>query len=387
MRTDGENQLVEVPIDQIKPGWVVDKDIFLGTTKLVAAGVRISPGVLFSLRQRNIEKVTISIESELAGCDPPEPNGKVEGPLKESASLIYANHQIIPALTQELVDAATAQLTLFYNVAARDDKLEIEEFRPLVSRIVNSYVSNRRGAAKMLVLEELDQYTLWHSVNTSLLYAMVAQDWFSNQAELEEAVLTAMLHDVGKARVGQEILNKPGPLTDEEWVVVRNHPIWSHEILESSGVAQALLPIPRSHHERLDGTGYPDGLKGLEISRHARLAAVCDIYDALTTPRAYKQKMDFASAVDLLFQSSGDYLDAEIVHHFILKLGRYPVGTFVNLSSGEVAVVVRTNPSAISRPVVSRVVTNDGEMLTEPEEMDLRQRRDIQIVGVVDTSP
>jgi HD-GYP domain-containing protein (c-di-GMP phosphodiesterase class II) len=161
------------------------------------------------------------------------------------------------------------------------------------------------------------------------------------------------------------------------------HTIWSAELLTDVGASPDVISVARSHHERLDGRGYPDGLTADQLTRWAKLATVCDVYDALTTKRSYKHKMDFAKAIDIIVQDCGKAFDANIANAFIRKIGRYPVGSFVWLSTGEAAIVISVTESAVSRPIVSRVLNADLTMREESERLDLREHPEMHITGLV----
>jgi HD-GYP domain-containing protein (c-di-GMP phosphodiesterase class II) len=192
-----------------------------------------------------------------------------------------------------------------------------------------------------------------------------------------------VLHDIGKARVGAAIINKEGPLDAGEWAIMHQHTLWSAEMLADAGAAQPAISIARWHHEKVDGSGYPDGISGEQLDCYAHLAAVCDVYDALTTRRSYKMKMDFARAIDIIIRSCGKHFDPGIAHQFIRRVGRYPVGTFVKLNTGDAAVVLRANDGAINRPVVSRVIDANGAERVDAEELDLSKDLTRHIVEII----
>ncbi|MCH7471656.1 HD-GYP domain-containing protein [bacterium] len=380
-----KRETVRVAVDRIKPGWVADHDIFLGTQLLIAKGTSITAAILRSLKSRNIDHVDVKEDSVLAESRAPAQADAFTEVLASTRE-IYSAHKVEQAVPEEFIDKATDELEHYFDEIEMGQKVEVDTFRPLVRQMVGHFTKNPSGAVKLLDLDSFDRYTYRHSLNVGLLYMLVVQDWCDTEDELHDLVLGAVLHDLGKIRVGTKIINKQGKLTEAEMTVIRMHPVWSVEMLEGSGVTKEAISIARSHHERLDGKGYPDGLKGGEIDRYARLAAVCDVYDALTSTRSYKRKMEFAVAIDLIVRSCGDHFDPDIANMFISRLGRYPVGSIVRLSSGEAAVVLRINEHAISRPVVSRVSDADGSARDEAEELDLSEREDIHITGVV-TAP
>ena len=372
-----------VGLDNVRPGWIADRDIFHKGMLLVAAGVEVTPGILQSLKNRGISEVEIQADSELADYSARPRDADPLADLLLMSKVIYRKHNLQLAIPEEVLEEATDQMESFFTEIELGQALDADEARSTVRRMVKLFTERSHMAVKLLDIDRFDRYTYRHSLNVGLLFLVLGSTWAEDDEHLEDMAFGAVLHDLGKARVGPAVINKPGALDDEEWALMRQHTVWSEEMLEDSGGDTAARAIARSHHERLDGSGYPDRLQGNDIDVHARAAAICDVYDALTSKRSYKQKMDFAKAIDIIIRGSGVHFDPDLVHMFIRKVGRYPAGSFVRLSTGEVAVVLRVNESAISRPVVSRVLNVDGESREYPEELDLSERMDIFVTGVV----
>jgi HD-GYP domain-containing protein (c-di-GMP phosphodiesterase class II) len=372
---------VKVPVSSLRPGWVADRDIRLGADLLIAAGVAVTPGMLIQLKQRQIEHVQVHPQSELAYQSSESGTDDLTS-LLASAHHLLEVHGVREAISRDKLDKAVNQIQSFFKVIELGQPVDFEEMRETVASLVDQFLANAHLAVKLLDLDSHDRYTYRHSINTGLLYLLVAKDWL-NYDELCDVVFGAILHDLGKARIDVNIINKAGPLDDAEWALMRMHPLWSYEQLRDSGASTAAMSVARSHHERLDGKGYPDQLAGDQIDRYARLAAICDVYDALTTKRSYKRKLDFAFAIDVIIQGCGIHFDHGIVNSFIRRIGRYPVGSFVRLSTGEIAIVVRTNEHAVNRPVVSRVLEKDGTIRSAGEALDLSSRTEFHIAGVV----
>jgi putative nucleotidyltransferase with HDIG domain len=231
---------------------------------------------------------------------------------------------------------------------------DIGATRPIVAGIVDSVL--RRKAA-MLCLGHLklkDDYTFMHSISVCALAAAMAHELGLDLAACRSAGLAALLHDVGKSRVPLELLNKPGALADAEWALVRDHPKLGHDLLQEARIAEAeVLDVCLHHHERVDGTGYPHRLLGEAISPLARIVAVCDVFDAMTSERPYKPAWDPAQALKEMAKGSG-HLDRGMLAVFVRVVGIYPVGSMVRLASGRLAVVV-DNPGTDPRTPAVRV--------------------------------
>jgi len=392
---------VTVAVEDLTPGGTVDSDIFSqDMSLLVASGVTLTMGIISSFKRRGITHVQVSANSEMAQLAVPaaRPTAPPPAPVAPSATEteqdrfehllertaeVYETHGLEQAIPAEALENATDQMEEFFCEIELGKEVQMDAIREMSNQLVTVFTARANLAVKLLDLDRFDRYTYRHSINVGMLYMLIASEWVDDQETLEDLVFGAMLHDIGKAKVGAEIINKPGKLDATEWNKMQNHPVWSAEMLEAAGASPVAVAIARSHHEKLDGNGYPDKLKGDQLDRFVLLAAICDVYDALTTKRSYKSKMDFGRAMDIILQGCGTHFHPATANEFIRRVGRYPVGCFVKLSSNEVAVVLRVNENAISRPVVSRVLNSDGSERAEGEELDLSHRSDLFITELV----
>ncbi len=382
--SDSAGKKVRIPIDMLAVGWVCDHDLYSGYNLLLAKGTIIDQQILLLLKRRNITHIEISPNSELAAFlqDETEEHDPLFD-LLYSAAEVYLEHNVMSAVPERVLKDAADHLETFFVQFENGELIDVNELRPVVNQLVAEFIARPQFAIKLLDLDFSDKYTYYHSINVSLLYMLVAQDWCKSEDQLCDLAFGAVLHDIGKAKVGSRILNKPTPLTDEEWAIMRKHPVWAAQMLADADCSLEVMSIAMSHHERLDGSGYPYGLKGKDIDRYARLAGVCDMYDAATTSTFYRKKQNFALAVDDIIKACGTIFDPDIAHHFIQRIGLYPLGTFVRVSTGEVAVVLRHNPHAFSRPVVSRVMDTNGNRINHREELDLSRTDGMYVTGVI----
>ena len=192
---------------------------------------------------------------------------------------------------------------------------------------------------------------------------------------IEELATGALLHDMGKIKIPDAILNKPGRYSDEEFKVMQNHARFSKEILEDAGLTGIAVDIAGMHHERLDGKGYPFGKKGDEISQYVRMASIVDVYDALTAERVYKAGMEPIKAFKILKQGCPDSFDGALLNKFIQCIGIHPVGTLVKLSSQKVGLVTQSNPATPLKPVVKTFFNAKHGHYTEVKDVDLSNKR------------
>ena len=235
-------------------------------------------------------------------------------------------------------------------------------------------------------VRDADEYTYIHSLNVALLSGYLANILHPGDRELVEAMtFGGLLHDLGKARVSQEILNKPGKLTPEEFEMIKNHSIQGMILAVASGVEdKRILSIIRNHHERWSGDGYPDGLKENRISFHARIASVADVFDALTAKRVYKDPIRSREAVTMIIESSGKSFDSAIVRALLVSVGLYPPGTVVELSDGSVGVVTGARSSDIYLPQVTLTADSEGKIPGEHRLIDLALQKELFVRRALD---
>jgi len=228
-----------------------------------------------------------------------------------------------------------------FSEARMGKAVDVGNAKEMVEEIADSVMRNPGALIGLARLKTKDDYTYMHSVAVCALMVSLAKQLGLSDEETREAGLAGLLHDIGKMMIPAEILNKPGKLTDDEFVAVKEHPVAGHKmLLESSGVSPVALDVCLHHHEKVDGTGYPFGLKGDQISLLARMGAVCDVYDAITSNRPYKQGWCPAESIRKMAEWSKGHFDEKIFQAFVKSIGIYPVGTLVRLESGRLGVVV-----------------------------------------------
>ena len=231
--------------------------------------------------------------------------------------------------------------------------IELPSVEPVVQNITDSILRNAGALIGLLKIKDRDDYTFLHSVSVCALMVAFCQSTGMDAEMIRQAGLGGLLHDTGKALISDEILNKPGRLTDEEFEIIKRHPSDGYEILlKTPHIGPIPLDITLHHHERRDGTGYPDKLAGDDISTLAQMAAIVDVYDAITSDRSYHKGMPAAEALRKIFEWSKHHFNPEHVHAFIRCVGIYPVGTLVMLESGRIGVVMEPHESNLLAPKV-----------------------------------
>jgi len=225
-------------------------------------------------------------------------------------------------------------------------------------------------------LKERDDYTYMHSVAVCALMVSLSRQLGLDDAQTREAGLGGLVHDLGKSAIPLAILNKPGKLTDNEFAAVRNHPEAGHRLLiEGRGAGEIPLDICLHHHEKVDGTGYPHRLAGDDITHFAKMGAVCDVYDAITSDRPYKAGWDSAVAIRKMNEWSSGHFATEIFQAFVKTVGIYPIGSLVRLESGLLAVVVDVTEGTLLTPQVKTFYCTRRRARIAPRLLDLAEAK------------
>jgi HD-GYP domain-containing protein (c-di-GMP phosphodiesterase class II) len=271
---------------------------------------------------------------------------------------------------------STAAVASMFNEARLGHALDAENCRPLVAEISESVYRNPGALVSLARLKSADEYSYMHSVAVCALMVSLGRTLGLNEAQCREAGLAGLLHDMGKAVMPLSILNKPGKLSDEEFAIIRTHPERGHALLlEGRGASDAVLDVCLHHHEKVDGSGYPQRLSGGAFTLVARMGSVCDVYDAITSNRPYKAGWDPAESIARMASWQGHF-DPAVFSAFVRSLGIYPTGSLVRLASGRLAVVVEQNPQALTAPLVRVFFSTNAQMPIATERLDLARSTD-----------
>lgn len=252
------------------------------------------------------------------------------------------------------------------------EPIDITPLAAVAEEMVDTMFTHGDAMLCLARIRAKDTYLMEHSMNVAILLANFGRYLGLDRSVLKELTLGGLLHDVGKIMTPDEVLNKPGKLTDEEFGVMRQHVVHSYDILSNTaGITPTMLEVAANHHERLDGTGYPQRLKGDQLSLYTRMSGIVDVYDAVTADRVYKQGMQPTQAFRILLKGINQHFDAELVTKFIKCMGVYPVGTLVQLSNQRLAVVMQRNEQQPLKPMVKVIYHATQRHYLEVQWLDL----------------
>lgn len=300
----------------------------------------------------------------------------------ERAEALLQGAILVPAAPATMLDevkralgicerSRTAVISMFTDVRM-GNAVDLDRANGLVDEMAQSIVRHPSALLSLVRLKNADEYTYMHSVAVCALMIALARQLSLPEEQVSEAGLAGLLHDVGKMSIADAILNKPDRLTDEEFAKMRFHPIYGAKILLANQPAASALvyDVCLHHHEKYDGSGYPKKLKGEQISLFARMAAVCDVYDAITSDRPYKKGWGPSDSLQRMAQWQGHF-DPKIFQAFVRTVGIYPVGSLLRLSSGRLAVVVEQNEQALLKPKVKVFFSSKSKVPIEQTTIDL----------------
>lgn len=263
--------------------------------------------------------------------------------------------------------------TIFHN-ARFGKKLVICDISESVNEMIGEIVKSNNILARLRQIEEDDDYTYKHSLHVCMLATMIGKWLGYSEVELKQLSLAGLFHDIGKVKIPDNILNKPGKLTESEYDLVKNHTIFGYNLLnETVGISKNVAIGALQHHEREDGSGYPLGLSSKEIHEFAKIIAVCDIYNAMTTERVYKEKQSPFLVAEQIFSESFSTLNPRIANVFVNNISKFYVGNIVKLNSGEIGEIVYIHRQMPTRPIVK----------VESRFIDLLTNRDYYVADVI----
>jgi HD-GYP domain-containing protein (c-di-GMP phosphodiesterase class II) len=340
-----------------------------------------NPADLDKLRASGVNECVIDtargldVEAEPVAAPPAAPAPPPPRVLPDRAVPRCSSLEEETAIATRLCAQARHSVSALFDEARMGRALDVDGCAPLVEEIATSMQRNAGAMLGLVRLKAHDDYTFMHSVAVCTLMVVLSRRMGLDETQVREAGVAGLVHDIGKAKIPLEVLNKPGKLAPAEYQLIKRHPRLGHDMLLEGGMASPMaLDVCLHHHERPDGQGYPEGLSGEAFSPLARMAAVCDVYDAITSNRPYKEGWLPADSIAKMadWTRAGKF-DAGVFRAFIDCVGIYPVGSLVRLGSERLAVVVEHNPEAQVTPRVKVFYSLRSQMTQPAETLDLSQ--------------
>ncbi len=332
------------------------------------------------LKRRGIKEVYIDTERGLDEEDAvsqQEVENQNQDKLNKAGELTMASAGTV-SVAEELFKASKLQNQakgLMTNVLS-DIKfgkpLETEGFDDLAEGMIDSVVRNHNALACLGRIRKKDNYLMEHSINLAVLMGIFAKAMQIDRETMHHAMVGALLHDIGKIMVPDNILHKPGKLNDDEFSRMKQHVMFSRDLLQKTpGIHPLTIDVAAQHHERMDGSGYPEGLTGCQICREGKMVAITDVYDAITADRCYHKGLAPTAALKKLLEWSGTHFEEKLVHKFIRSMGIYPVGSLVLMESGRLAVVIEASEKDSSRPIIKIIYNTKSKQYLPVQTLDL----------------
>lgn len=258
-------------------------------------------------------------------------------------------------------------------------------FRGIMDLLIQDLSENKDAMIMLTNISIMDNYLYRHSLNVCVYAVMLGMAFGYTRDELMTLGLGALLHDVGKTQIPLELLRKKERLSEAEFERIKKHTVFGFQFLkEEPNIPLLAAHCAFQHHERLDGSGYPRGLKGAEIHEFARWIGLVDSYDAMTTHRVYRGAMLPHQAMEILFTGTGTLYEKRMIELFRDKIAIYPLGLTVTLNTGETGIVVDLNANVPQRPIIRLIQDAEGGAMAAPEDIDLSKRLSLMITGVGD---
>jgi putative nucleotidyltransferase with HDIG domain len=335
------------PVIELKEGMVVDESIYSSRdvrTPLIPKNAVLTRHLIERLVENGVAEVKIVV--------PVKPTRLIDIPKEPPVISTKLKHEVVNFLTDMFSIAQGTNEDTPYTAQT------VKQLDIVVDQLVNTMSRDQRAMVNINDLKSYDEYTYHHSLSVSVLSIAIAQRLGYTGKRLTQVGKCAIMHDIGKTRVPIEIINKTSKLDENEFAIVKNHPSEGYNYLLSKAIGnEEMWAGVRHHHEKVDGTGYPDGLSGNEIPVISRIISVADVYDALTSIRPYRKPMQPAEALEYVMGGVGILFDYDYVVAFMSKMQPYPIGSLVELSNGKIAVVINNEFSM--RPVVQTLDTGD----------------------------
>ncbi|UJF22371.1 HD-GYP domain-containing protein [Shewanella sp. OMA3-2] len=368
------SNIIKIPVAKLNLGMFVTAiDHNSGTVAIANAGQIKSREAVIKLVQNNIKHVWVDIDrsSDSCGLKKPEKQEVAAKPMAKKANVSRETQQV---QAKKILEEAKNLIKKVLSETFDGKAVEVAPFEAVADKMIESVMDDADAFKCISALRSKDAYLLEHSINVAFLLVTFGKHLKLDVDMLRQMAVGGILHDIGKVKVDNEILHKPGKLTPEEFEHMKLHQVYAVEIMEDTkGLSQISKDVCLMHHEKLDGRGYPKGLKGDALPVHGRMSCIVDIFDALTAARCYKEAMSPAAAFKILISLTPFHLDQSLVYEFIRCIGVYPVGSLVQLSDERVGIVWEAKDRDALHPIVKCFYSLRYKRYTDVTMVDLRK--------------
>lgn len=350
-----------IALDKLVPGVVLAKEIYSKDgIILLEKGTTLSSKYILRLKKMKISEVFI------------------EDMLSEG----IADELTVSEKTRSEIKKLVSQAMIF-SINGSDEG--IVELQKKVESIIEDLLTREDIVLNLSQVRILDDYTFEHSVNVFILSTIIGISLNYNLDELKLLGIGAILHDIGKVKIPDSILKKPSQLTQIEFETIKEHSILGYEILSNcKTIKEDSAMVCLMHHERMDGSGYPKCIRGCSISELAKITAISDVFDALTSDRVYRHKLKPFEVVEYMKSKSNDHFDKRILDNFLRHVAIYPIGTGVIVNTGQKAIVTKINVGKPLQPKIRIISDLNGNKYHTYEEIDLSLDKNLYIMSTCD---
>ena len=348
-----------ISAEKLEPGMVVGRTLYNGMSILLNSGVMLTESYINAVRRININGIYIEDDQT-------------------------KDIEIKPLIDDEVKVAFTKKVEEIFTSTQPKIRSADTKFEDVVKNIIEQIVSKSNHVVNMFELKVVDNYTFQHSIDVCILSVVMGINKQLKYSLLYDLALAAVYHDIGKMHINQRILEKRGPLTASEYAEIKEHPVLGVEHIKKMGIKQShILTGILHHHERYDGTGYPNALTDQKISLFGKIIAIADVFDAIVSERPYKHAMPPSEAVEYIMANANQHFDMEVSKLFISSVAAYPVGVTVRLSNGNIGVVAENYSGYTLRPLVKLLPDSPEDTPVYINLKDDVNAQNITILGIV----
>jgi len=380
----------KVPVESLVPGMYVHdlncgwmEHPFLTDTFLIDGKAKLA-----KIRSLGVRELYIDTERGLDVSDAPTIEEVEEHLQQQMDSLVATRDAVVETIplgdineemphARKLHSEANQIIHNLMRNVRMGSPIEIEQVGLLAENMIDTIFLNQSAMLSLTSLKRHDTYTFEHSVSTCALMVAFARKLGMERQIIRDLALGALVHDIGKAKIPDSILKKPGALSDREYVQMKRHVEYSVEILgKLANIPPIALQVTAQHHERYDGSGYPKKLRNESLSVYGKMASIVDVYDAISSNRVYHRGLRPSEALKKLLEWSEYHFEPKLVHNFISAIGIYPAGSLVRLESGRLAIVREQHENDLLHPIVTVIYHTHKMQHLPPERLDLAAGND-----------